>query len=53
MSSSDLHVLALVLPTLAAGALMIRAGTQKKLLEWKSTPRRCPVCGRTDRHECH
>jgi hypothetical protein len=52
MSLAGLHLLAAAVPTLAAGALMTRAGTQKKLLEWKSAPRLCPVCGRTDRHRC-
>jgi len=52
MSAEGFRLMAAALPTLAAGALMMRAGTQKRMLQWKRVRRRCPVCGRTDRHHC-
>jgi hypothetical protein len=39
------HSLALVLPTLAAGALMLYAGLGKKRLVWRP-PGTCRRCGR-------
>lgn len=36
----------------SAGLLMLYTGTRKKLLRWKPAERRCPVCGRSDRHNC-
>jgi recombinational DNA repair protein RecR len=36
----------LALVTLPVGYLMVSAGIQKSMLEWRRTARLCPSCGR-------
>ena len=52
MSSLSLQVANLVAAAVAAGLLMVFAGTKKKLLRWLPAERRCSICGRTVRHGC-
>ena len=42
----NLHLLFLTLLTLGVGWLMIQAGLQKSVLEWRKRRRTCPSCGR-------
>jgi hypothetical protein len=46
MTANGLHLASIVGTTMCAGILMAFAGTQKKMLQWKKTPKRCPACGR-------
>jgi NADH pyrophosphatase NudC (nudix superfamily) len=46
----DLHVVTLVVATLAVGWLMAMAGLQKSALEWRRRRRICPSCGREIEH---
>jgi hypothetical protein len=49
MTATGLQLASIVGTTMCAGILMVLAGTQKKLLQWKRTPKRCPACGRSER----
>jgi ribosomal protein L37AE/L43A len=42
----NLHIALLALLTLGVGWLMMLAGTQKSVLEWRRRRRTCPSCGR-------
>jgi len=54
MTSATIHLLSLALMTTVAGVTMVLAGTKKKVLSWKNVRKRCPACGRSDRHcACH
>lgn len=52
MTATGLQLTSVIGTTLCAGLLMVFAGTQKKMLQWKKSPRRCPVCGRVGRNNC-
>jgi hypothetical protein len=43
---SDPHIVILALLTSGVGYLMVVAGIQKSLLEWRKSGRSCPSCGR-------
>jgi len=52
MTGLNLHLATIMPLTLVAGALMARAGTQKKMLSWKRAHWRCASCGQNDRRNC-
>ncbi|MDQ3778529.1 MAG: hypothetical protein M3310_06675 [Actinomycetota bacterium] len=53
MNSFTLDTTLLILSTTGAGVLMMRAGVEKKLLEWRRRERLCAGCGRRlDRAVC-
>ncbi len=43
---NNLHIIILALLTSSVGYLMVVAGIQKSMLEWRRTGRHCPSCGR-------
>lgn len=42
----NLHILILAVLSCGAGYVMIVAGLQKNVLEWRRKRRNCPTCGR-------
>jgi hypothetical protein len=52
VAANTVQLFSVTAVTLAAGLTMVMAGTKKKMLRWKNAHQRCPMCGRSDRHNC-
>jgi hypothetical protein len=46
MKTMTPHTALLLASTTGVGLLMIRAGVEKRALEWRQRRRNCPSCGR-------